>query len=111
MKKYNLLILFLFLQMNVVANTLSFDGQFWSLGYQNNQMSNSYNIELGYIPKISFSYAINNQSTIDFEYDSYIFKNHNNYDDSKIIANKYRSWFRFSNNNPLSLSTHRVKHR
>ena len=91
--------MFLFLQINVVANTLSFNGQFWSLGYQDNQISNSYNLQLGYIPKMSFSYVINNQSIIDFEYDYYILKNHNNYDDNKITTNKYRSWVRFSNNN------------
>ena len=101
MKKNNALIIFLFIQFNIASDILSINtsGQFWSTGYHNSRITdNSYNMELGYIPKISSSLMIGDNSMIDFEYAQYIFKNHNNYDGNQIISNKYRSWIRFSNN-------------
>ena len=96
MKKTNNLILLLFLQVNLLANIVSFNGQFWSTGYYINQnSSDSSNIGLGYIPEISSSYIIDDNSMIDFEYAHYIFKNHN----SNAISSKYRSWARYSNDN------------
>ena len=52
-----------------MENTISFNGQFWSMGYYVNQnSSDSSSIGLGYIPKISSSYIINDNSMIYFEY-------------------------------------------
>ena len=100
MKKYNILVIFFFIQFNIASDILSINtsGQFWSTGYHDYQTSNPYNMEVGYIPEISSSYMIGNNSMIDFEYAQYIFKNHNNYDGNQVISNKYRSWIRFSNN-------------
>ena len=102
MKKYNVLVIFFFIQFNIASDILSINtsGQFWSTGYHNSHiMDNPYNMELGYIPKISSFHMMGDNSMIDFEYAQYIFKNHNNYDDNKVISNKYRSWIRFSNDN------------
>ena len=74
MKNPNNLILLLFLQVNLLANIVSFNGQLWSTGYYINQnSSDSSNIGLGYIPEISSSYIIDDNSMIDFEYAHYIF--------------------------------------
>ena len=99
MKKISFLFLlanFTLCSLDMSASTISFNGQLWSTGYYINQnSSDSSSIGLGYIPKISSSYTIDDNSIIDFEYSHYIFKNYN----TNTISNKYRFWARYSNDN------------
>ena len=91
--KYRLLIFSLLLKVIVIANDISFNGQFFTT--VNNVNKNSF-IDFGYMPKTHYSYNINEELIFDFEYAFYLRENYNS--NIKLKSNPYRYWIRFSDN-------------
>ena len=98
MLKYSLLLTLMFFQCVFGSDFLSYKGQLYISGYNNQDVLDPYDANINYLPEFYKSFSFNSTSSVDLKYSHSFYKNLSIDNFNKIDANRYRSWIRFSTN-------------